>query len=137
MTKYGTRPNPHRLYRDTDRGMIAGVCAGISDYLGFNLLALRLVTLVGGIVFMPVVVVGYLLLAILIKRRPPERTPMDEAHEQFWRGVSNAPGDVFSNVRHRVRELDLRLQRMEAFVTSREFTIDRELNRPSRTDHNR
>jgi phage shock protein C len=57
---------------------------------------------------------------------------VDQEKAQFWRGVSNAPSDVFSNVRHRFRQLDMRLQKMEAFVTSKEFEIDRELNRSSR-----
>ena len=48
---------------------------------------------------------------------------------EFWRGVSNAPSDVFGSLRHRFRELNLRLERMEAYVTSREFSIDRELGR--------
>ena len=53
----------------------------------------------------------------------------DDDQAVFWRGVSNAPADVFGSLSHRFRELDLRLQRMEAHVTSREFDIDRELNR--------
>jgi phage shock protein C len=64
----------------------------------------------------------------------PEEPKLDKAHEDFWRGVSNAPSDVFSNVKHRFRELDRRLQRMEAFVTSREFAFDRELGRNGNAD---
>jgi phage shock protein C len=125
MSEYG-RGNPHRLYRDRDNAMIAGVCAGIADYFGFNRRALRLVVAVGALFFMPAVLVGYVLLAILLPVRAPEAR-LDEEQERFWRGVNNAPADVFSNVRHRFRELELRLQRMEAFVTSKEFEIDREL----------
>lgn len=133
MAEYGAPVNPHRLYRDTENGIIAGVCAGIADYMGFNRFALRLLTLVGAIVFMPIVLVGYLLLALLLKNRPVGRPAMNEAEASFWRGVHSAPGDVFSNVHHRIRALDVRLQRMEAFVTSREFTIDRELRRDERS----
>jgi hypothetical protein len=43
-----------------------------------------------------------------------------------------APSDVFSNLSHRFRELDLRLQKMEAYVTSKAFDIDRELGRSQR-----
>lgn len=125
MSEYGPG-NPHRLYRDRDNAMIAGVCAGIADYFGFNRRALRLVVAVGALFFLPAVLVGYVLLAILLPVRPPEAR-LDEEHERFWRSVNNAPSDVFSNVRHRFRELELRLQRMEAFVTSKEFEIDREL----------
>ena len=133
MSDVYQRKNPHRLYRDRENAMIAGVCAGIADYFGFNRKAVRFVTAIGTVIFMPFVVVSYIILVIVLPVRPPQEERIDEEHAKFWRGVSNAPSDVFSNVRHRFRELDLRLQKMEAFVTSREFDIDRELGRTTRT----
>lgn len=122
------RENPHRLYRDRDNAMIAGVCAGLAEYFGFNRRGVRLVTALSALFFMPFVIVSYLVLAILLPIKP-QGGIVDDEKADFWRDVSNAPSDVFSNVRHRFRELDKRLQRIEAFVTSREFEIDRELNR--------
>ena len=128
MSDVHRRANPHRLYRDRDNAIIAGVCAGLANYFGLNLKGLRLITAICAIPFMPFVVGSYIVLTIILPVRPVEETP-DEARDNFWRNVSNAPSDVFGNVRHRFRELDLRLQRMEAFVTSKEFEIDRELGR--------
>ena len=128
MSEFSSRSNPHRLYRDRENAMIAGVCAGIAEYFGFNRKGVRAVTVVGAIFFMPFTLVSYLVLAVVLPVRP-EEPKLDEEQKNFWRGVSNAPSDVFSSVKHRFRELDLRLQRMEAFVTSREFEIDRELGR--------
>lgn len=120
--------NPHRLYRDRENAMIAGVCAGIANYFGMNRKGVRIVTAIGFLLFMPFVVVSYIILTIVLPVRPVE-PKIDEEKAAFWRNVSNAPSDVFSHVKHRFRELDLRLQRMEAFVTSKEFEIDRELER--------
>ena len=128
MSDYSRRANPHRLYRDRENAMLAGVCAGLADYFGFNRKALRIITGVSAICFLPFVVISYLVLAIILPVRPVEMR-LDEEQANFWRGVSNAPADVFSNVKHRFRELELRLQRMEAHVTSREFEFDRELGR--------
>jgi len=50
--------------------------------------------------------------------------------------VSNAPSDVFGAMRHRFRELNVRLEKMEAYVTSREFEIDRELARSGKGSAN-
>lgn len=122
------KTNPHRLYRDRNNAMIAGVCAGLADYFGFNRRALRVVVAISFLMFMPFVFVSYIVLAIVLPVKPDEPV-IDEAKADFWRELSNAPADVFGNVRHRFRELDLRLQRMEAFVTSREFEFDRELKR--------
>jgi len=108
--------------------MIAGVCAGIANYFGLNRKCVRFLTFISLLLFLPFVVVSYVILTILLPVKPTEEK-VDEEKAAFWRNVSNAPSDVFSHVKHRFRELDLRLQRMEAFVTSKEFEIDRELGR--------
>ena len=124
------RPNTHRLYRDRENALIAGVCAGLANYFGLNRKGLRLITALFALPFFPFVVISYIILVIVLPVQPQE-PKRDEVKEQFWRNVSNAPSDVFGNVRHRFRELDMRLQRMEAFITSKEFEIDRELGRTS------
>ncbi len=129
MSEFGRTSNPHRLYRNREKAMIAGVCAGLADYFGFNLKVVRLVVFFSLLIFPPFTVIGYLVLAVLLPSRPADVPSPEDEEARFWRGVSNAPADVFSAARHRFRELDLRLQRMEAFVTSREFEIDRELGR--------
>ena len=70
------------------------------------------------------------LIILASTRREEQWHTQDESQEKFWRSVSMAPSDVFSNLSHRFRELDLRLQKMEAYVTSREFDMDRDLITP-------
>jgi len=125
------RKNPHRLYRDKENGILAGVCAGLADYFGLNRKGLQLVVAVSTLFFFPFVVPAYIVLAIILPRKPGDLYE-DESQEKFWRGMSMAPSDVFSNLSHRFRELDLRLQKMETFVTSKEFEMDQELGRHSR-----
>lgn len=125
------RRNPHRLFRDKENGILAGVCAGLANYFGLNRRGLQLVVAVGSLFFFPIVVPAYIALAILLPVRPTNLYE-NESHEKFWRGVKLAPTDVFSNLSHRFRELDLRLQKMEAYVTSKEFEMDRELGRHHR-----
>ncbi len=130
MNDFYKRKNPHRLYRDKENAMIAGVCAGIAEYAGFNRKAVRLVAFL--LLLMPpffgFVIISYLILAIVLPAKPVDLYETEEQKE-FWRGVSNAPADVFGSLRHRFRELNRRLERMEAYVTSKEFEIDRELDR--------
>ena len=123
------RSNPHRLYRDRQNGMIAGVCAGIAEYAGLNVKGTRIVlALLCLTPMLGLIIVSYIALAIVLPVKPDELYQNTEQAE-FWRGVSNAPADVFGSLRHRFRELNMRLERMEAYVTSREFAIDRELGR--------
>ena len=131
MSDLYERKNPHRLYRDKDNAMLAGVCAGLASYFGLNRKGLRLIAAVSTFFFFPFMVPAYIILAIILPVKPQDLYK-DESQENFWRGVSMAPSDVFSNLSHRFRELDLRLQKMEAYVTSREFEMDRELGRNSR-----
>ena len=130
MSDFYKRQNPHRLFRDRRNAMLAGVCAGIADYFDLNRKGVRIATALMFLVppFIPFVVVSYLALAILLPVRPSELYD-DEEKAVFWRGVNNAPADVFGALSHRFRQLNLRLERMEAYVTSREFGFDRELER--------
>ena len=131
MSDLYERKNPHRLYRDRENAMLAGVCAGLASYFGLNRKGLRVIVSVSAIFFFPFIVPAYIILAIILPVKPHDLYK-DESQEKFWRGVAMAPSDVFSNLSHRFRELDLRLQKMEAYVTSREFDMDRELGRHSR-----
>ena len=131
MSDLYERKNPHRLYRDKDNAILAGVCAGLANYFGLCRKGLRVVVAISTLFFFPFVVPAYIILAIILPAKP-EDLYKDESQEKFWRGVSMAPTDVFSNLSHRFKELDVRLQKMEAYVTSKEFDIDRELGRHSR-----
>lgn len=131
MSDLYERRNPHRLYRDKDNAILAGVCAGIASYFGLNRKGLRLVVAILTMFFFPFVVPAYVILTLLLPVKPRDLYK-EKGQEEFWRGVSMAPSDVFSNLSQRFRELDLRLQKMEAYVTSKEFEMDRELGRHSR-----
>jgi len=123
--------NPHRLYRDKENAILGGVCAGIAHYLGLNLKAVRLVVAASMVFFFPFTLVAYVALVIFLPKQP-QNLYKTEASEKFWRGVSIEPANVFSNLSHRFKELDVRLQKMETYVTSKEFEMDRELGRHSR-----
>jgi phage shock protein C len=130
MSDFYKHKNPHRLFRDKEHAVLAGVCAGIAEYFGLNRKGVRLVTFLF-ILFPPFfafIIISYIVLAIVLPVKPGDLFENSEQAE-FWRGVSNAPSDVFGALRHRFRELNHRLEKMEAFVTSREFEIDQELGR--------
>lgn len=117
----------NRLYRNRRRGLLAGVCAGISDWSGFNLTALRVGVVLLAIPFTAVIVIGYLALALLLPVAPADMYA-DEADERFWRETRRAPVEGVSTLNNRYRRLDQRLQRMEAWLTSREYRIRNEID---------
>lgn len=120
------QPSRNRLYRNKERSILGGVCAGIADWAGFNLTALRVITVLLALPFTAVMLIGYVALWILVPKRPINLY-RDECDEAFWQEVRKGPRDGVSRLNHRFRELDKRLQRMEAWLTSSEYRIDREL----------
>lgn len=130
MSDFYKRQNPHRLYRDKKNAVIAGVCAGIADYFDFNRKGVRVAAALSLLFppFIPFVILAYILLALLVPVKPSEMYVENEK-AVFWRGVSNAPADVFGSLSLRFRELNRRLEKMEAHVTSKEFEFERELSR--------
>lgn len=115
--------NPIRLYRDTKRGRIAGVCAGLGTYLDVRVKYIRLAVILGMVFgfFVPITVV-YVILALMLKPMP-ERLFQSEAEESFWRGVNASPNRTASSLRNRFRSLDRRLSDIESRVTSEEYDL--------------
>jgi phage shock protein C len=59
-----------RLYRDTDHGMIMGVCAGLSDQFGFRLGPLRIIALVSLLLFTMPTLLIYVAAGLLLPDKP-------------------------------------------------------------------
>jgi len=126
MSEYERQsPSPRRLYRDKDRGIFCGVCAGLADYFGVDLGVVRVLTALAFLFFFPAMFLTYVALCFILPVKPT-MLYRDERDERFWRGVRVSPQDMFSGLRHRFRELDARMQRMERYVTSSRYNLDRE-----------
>jgi phage shock protein C len=116
-------PNPRRLYRDVENGMVAGVCAGIADYFGFSVRGFRLLTVVSCFFALPAIFIGYVAAAFLLPRKPVGMYH-NEGEESFWRSVRRDPHFTMDDIRSRFRHLDSRLQVIEHYVTSPRFDLD-------------
>jgi phage shock protein C len=118
----------NRLYRNPRRGVLFGVCAGIADYFGFDLTVTRVLVVIGAVFSFPIVGLSYALLGLLLPRRPyagPEHDGVDAVGHR----VRAEPHDTLSGVRYRFRDLVSRLQRLEKYVTSNRYKLDREFRR--------
>lgn len=121
-----------RLYRDSEHAWIAGVCAGLAEKHGLPRAVVRIIAVL--LLFTPLtlpVIVAYVVAAVVIPKKPVDLFRSRE-EERFWRSVNRAPSDTFGSLRHRFREMEHRLRRMEAYVTSNEYELDRELGRDRR-----
>lgn len=117
-----------RFYRSSRRGMLAGVCAGIADYFGFNVCATRLLTVIMFLMFMPVTILAYIGCVLLVPsdRERPDEEPADPG---FRSAMRSDPARTLGDVKRRFHKLDTRLARLERYVTSSRFNLDQEFRK--------
>ena len=126
-TEHQTEPALiNRLYRNPRRGRLFGVCAGVAEYFGFDLTVTRVLVVIGAFFSFPIVGIAYLLLGVLLPRKPYDGPGSEDRYDPVQRKVRSDPHDMLSSVRYRFRDLDSRLQRLEKYVTSNRFDLDRE-----------
>jgi phage shock protein C len=118
-------PNPRRLYRDTEHGVISGVCAGIADYFGFSVRGLRGLMILSCLFAFPAVVFSYIAATVLLQKKPVNLYH-EPADEEFWQSVRRDPHFTCDDIRASFRDLDRRLQSMEQYVTSPRFDLDQQ-----------
>jgi phage shock protein C len=118
-------PSRQRLYRDPRRAWLAGVCAGIADYFGVGAGLVRFLTFVSAVFFTMPTLLGYLVAALLLRRRPEHLYASGE-EEAFWRAVRLEPSRTARDLARKFEELERRLRAAEARVTSSEFKLRRQ-----------
>lgn len=138
------------LYRNPEQGKIAGVCAGIADYFGWETWLVRILVVSGVLLgmgwFIVIYIAGWF---ILDKKKPGSKTikhgeqsrdqgsaaeVQDIANEsikvksRIWQ-AGEPPKEAFHDIRRKYQSLERQLRTMERYVTSPEFTVSREINK--------
>lgn len=106
-----------RFYRDKANGKFMGVCAGIADYTGVDVLWVRLAVIVStccGLGFLPIIYFGLGFLA----EKKPAALYVDRQEQKFWQGVRQSPARSAREVRASLRDIDRRLAEVEHFYVS-------------------
>ncbi len=119
------QPSRRRLYRDPRRAWLAGVCAGIADYFGVSPGLIRLLTLVSAMFFTFPTLLGYVIAAFVLERRPDDMYASAK-EEAFWRSVRLEPSRTAHDLIRKFQDLERRLRAAEARVTSSEFKLRRQ-----------
>ncbi len=116
-----------KFYLDKTNGKWLGVCAGIADYTGVEVIWVRvgtvILTLAGGF---PWTLIAYWMLAWLADNKPAGlyETPDDA---KFWQGVRSNPARSTRDVRSKFRDIDRRLADIELAYTSRNTRLADEI----------
>lgn len=116
------------LYRDLEHKKIAGVCAGIADYFSIDVFVVRLLTVISALMFTFVTVCAYILAIIFIKPKPADLYK-DEEEEEYWRRYRRSPRNTMAETRNKFRKMEQKLRKLETYVTSDKFSLDREFRK--------
>ena len=116
-----------KFYLDKQDAKWKGVCAGIADYTGIEVIWVRiamiLLTLAGGF---PWTLIAYALVAWMAEAKPINLY-QDRDDQKFWQGVRSNPTRSTAEVRSKFRELDRRLADIELHYTSRNSALANEI----------
>jgi|GEM_PF-319070 len=142
--------SPRGLYRDADRAMLGGVCAGLAGYFGLNLRVTRFLAFIAFLMAMPVAVISYLAAVFLLPaesrhgndgvvvsrccwgKRRARRAERIRERRRTRRSEAATPlpaGPTVKDVRERYRSLDKRLAELEKQVTSPRFQLEQEFRK--------
>ena len=142
------------LYRNPSNGKIAGVCAGIADYFGWETWLVRILVVSGVLFGMPFLILGYVAAWFILDKTPKGQVKHNKYHRagkskysqdksaseyeqvnesikvkaRVWQS-GEPPKQAFHDIRRKFSSLEKQLQAIEHFVTSSEFTVAREINK--------
>ena len=141
------------LYRNPVKGKIAGVCAGLADYFGWETWLVRILVVSGVLFGMPFLIFIYVAAWFILDKAPQssskashdsfENMNSAKSHQSVNDDISNEsikvkrrvwqagepPKQAFYDISRKFKLLERKLQVMEHYVTSPEFTVSREINK--------
>ena len=114
-----------RFYRSADHSVLGGVCGGLAEYFGFNLKVTRFLAVIGFLMNPPLAAIAYLAVVFLVPARSTNALK-PRIDPEFRKALRSSPSKTMSDVRRRYGSLDRRLARLEKYVTSTRYQLDRE-----------
>lgn len=114
------------MYRNTDRAWVAGVCAGLADYLSVDLKIVRILTVIAMLVFNWPMIIAYVVAIFVLDKRPAGVQPrrIRQYDDEIVETVPAGPD--MPEVAGEFDELEGKLQGLEAYLSSKRFELDRE-----------
>lgn len=142
------------LYRNPSQGKIAGVCAGLAEYFGWEAWLVRILVVSGVLLGMGWFIVVYIAAWFILDKKcsvkgktaskakkmfssDKEEVKEDKEHfssesikvkSRIWQ-AGEPPKQAFRDIRRKFNTLERELRQIERYVTSPEFTVSREINK--------
>jgi phage shock protein C len=124
MSSYASTSG-RRFFRSADQAILGGVCAGVADYFGFNLRVTRILTVIAFFMATPMTVIVYIAIVLLVPATSLKGRA-EQVDPDFRKALRSSPTQTMGDLRSRFKSLDRRLARLEKYVTSSRYQLDRE-----------
>lgn len=116
------------FYRDKQNGKVMGICAGVADYTGVDVIWVRLgflaLLFTTGFGILP-----FYFLAGFLANRKPAHLYGDQREQKFWQHVRQSPARTARDVRASFREIDRRLADVETYYVTANPRLSDEIER--------
>jgi phage shock protein C len=116
------------LYRDKQNGKLMGVCAGIADYTGVNVLWIRLGFFLSLFAIGPLALLAYFVLGFVLSRKPAGLY-VDQDETKYWQRVRQSPKRTAREIKSRFRDIDRRLAEVETYYVTSNPRLSAEIER--------
>lgn len=119
------------FYLDKRNGKFMGVCSGIADYTGFDVLWVRIGFVLTTLFGFPFPLIAYFVIGWMADAKPGSLYAFEDADpedRQFWQKTRAAPGRSIREVRSTFRDVDRRLRDIEMSYTSPNHRLAREID---------
>lgn len=125
-----------KLYRLPKKGKIAGVCAGIAEFFGYESWVVRLIAVTGVFMGGPLVICAYIVLWFALDIEPSQVTKDSQSNKHYYRPAVNEVWRSGNEPKRAIKDLDeifstleRRLENIEKYVTSKRFALDKEFSK--------
>lgn len=148
-----TQKRKAQLYRDPINGKVAGVCAGLADYFGWETWLVRVLVASGILLGMGWFIVIYIAGWFILDKKPKQSKSFTSANNnasskvysesqnnkdftdesikvkgKVWQS-GEPPKQALYDIQRKFTLLEGKLRTMEHYVTSPEYTLSREINK--------
>ncbi len=133
------------LYKNPDKAKICGVCAGLSEYFDFESWVVRLIAVSFFLFSGGTAVIAYFVACFIMDPKPGStsnkgcfgneklrKRPKDSEKRQYTASVKEvwkkgrAPSEMLTNIEQSFEKIETKLQKMETYVTSKKYQLDKE-----------
>ena len=116
------------LYRDKQNSKLMGVCSGIADYTGVNVLWVRLGFVVLLLTVAPILLPAYFIAGMLLNKKPAHLY-VDADEQKYCQRVRQSPKRTAREIRSRFRDIDRRLAEVESYYVTSNPRLSAEIER--------